>query len=464
MTSNYLTYTAMAGAISLAACADAGEPPTVLDQKFESVGEQGQGQRFTRYIALGDSFVSGDGNWDHAWGDACKRSNKSWPHVLASALGEGGTRPTLDLAACSGATIDTVRSEQLPKVESADANTLITVTVGGNDLGIGKELLNCFNPKTSCTDRESDLTARIDAAGLKLEELFGDIKSRAMGATVVATGDPLLVTANAHLQPVCKGLLDMGEVAMIRRLIQAMNAKIALAADNATILAIPPDELERAFATHEACAPDANHNRWINGGYYVADLGPWVLHPNVDGNRAFARTVKAGLDRLGVATVSRVTDIPGQPFNPGHPQDPRNPLDPASNPPSTDPATGNPLGNGGPYGGGSGDPGPNGDVSGNPNGDSSGDPYGDGASYGDGSGEPYGDGSGGSMGDGSGDSSGDGSGDPYGDGSGEPYSDGSGDPYGDDIGDGYGDGSGDPYSDGSGDPYGDGSGDGYGGD
>lgn len=314
MSRSYKGVTSLLGVLAFAGCAEQGGPRAGALGAAGGLGESmpAVGPQLTRYVALGDSFVSGDGNYDYAWGDSCRRSPRSWPKLLSEQLAEQGAAPAFVLAGCSGAVIDVVRASQVPRIAPADALTLVTVTVGGNDLEISKEMGNCLLSSSSCATREGDLTARIEQTAPRLQALYEEVKRAANGGTVVATGYPLLVTADAHTRTGCKGLLDADEVSMIRRLIQLMNAKIRAAAEQAQIPSVT-SELEQAFAGHEACAPEANHNRWINGGS-LSDLKNSLLHPNLDGNKAFASTVRGALQR--VLSVSHVADTASDPVAP----------------------------------------------------------------------------------------------------------------------------------------------------
>jgi len=319
VSTGYLKHAAWFGAISLAACADAGEPLEAALGASDALGEVASAKKFTRYIALGDSFVAGDGNWDYKSGDACRRSPNGYPELLKRELGKTGPAPTTIVAGCSGATISTVRADQLSKIQAADANTLITITVGGNDLKISTELAGCILNQTSCSGRRSDLEAKIEQTAPLIRKLFTEIKAKTKGSTIVATGYPLLVTANAHTVPGCSRL-DMNEVSMIRELIQLMNTKIAAAASAEGFTYV---DLVEDFTGHEACSPSngtrvsrEGNTRWINGGDGLSDLGTSLLHPNRDGNRVMAQAIKRALDQAAVTTVGRGVDVPLNPLAP----------------------------------------------------------------------------------------------------------------------------------------------------
>jgi lysophospholipase L1-like esterase len=101
------------------------------------------------YVALGDSFSSGDGAPPTA--GACHRSAVAYPILFTKRLGLD--RRELELAACSGATTASLAATQLSRI--APETQLVTLTIGGNDLdlfGIARECDRAplFGSKTSC--------------------------------------------------------------------------------------------------------------------------------------------------------------------------------------------------------------------------------------------------------------------------------------------------------------------------
>ncbi|MDQ2811363.1 MAG: GDSL-type esterase/lipase family protein [Actinomycetota bacterium] len=90
------------------------------------------------YVALGDSYSSGEGAPPYLT-SSCDRSASSWVTGFAADLGAGVGYAN---NACAGATTsDVVNQGQL---NSLGPNTqLVTITVGGNDMGFGPALTNC---------------------------------------------------------------------------------------------------------------------------------------------------------------------------------------------------------------------------------------------------------------------------------------------------------------------------------
>ena len=107
------------------------------------------------YVALGDSFASGEGVQPYLAGsgdagDACHRSRSAYATAVAEATGL-----TLRFRACSGATIaDMFRTQRTPGGGNAVGPqlapgvlgpdvALVTLSIGGNDLGFGPVLRHC---------------------------------------------------------------------------------------------------------------------------------------------------------------------------------------------------------------------------------------------------------------------------------------------------------------------------------
>jgi lysophospholipase L1-like esterase len=116
-----------------------------------------------RYAALGDSFSAGTGaSSTIADGTACRRSTQTYSYRLAGGslpLGQRGERLRIDqpnLKACHGAQIPDmfntqVQSDGTPAAEGPQTRALnlkrtrlVTLTMGGNDVGFTPNLTNCI--------------------------------------------------------------------------------------------------------------------------------------------------------------------------------------------------------------------------------------------------------------------------------------------------------------------------------
>jgi len=135
-----------------------------------------------RYVALGDSFSSGVGTGSYTLSSSCKRSVYAYPYLVAQQ--RPGT--TLDFEACSGATTADLMANQIQAVPGA---TIVTVTIGGNDIHFADLIVQC-----TLGDCSSALTSTDASLGTvlkpRLDSVFGAIKAAAPGAKVVVLGYP----------------------------------------------------------------------------------------------------------------------------------------------------------------------------------------------------------------------------------------------------------------------------------
>jgi hypothetical protein len=117
-----------------------------------------------RYVALGDSFSSGEGTpafWpetDHP-SDTCHRSDRAYSQILGTIDEHPGVpKPDhADFVACSGAKLQALfennadNQTELPQQNRLDDTVgLITLTMSGNNVGFGPILSDCvtsFDPK-----------------------------------------------------------------------------------------------------------------------------------------------------------------------------------------------------------------------------------------------------------------------------------------------------------------------------
>ena len=137
------------------------------------------------YVALGDSYSSGLGAGSYS-GGSCYRSAHAYPQLWDNAYAPS----SFSFAACSGAKTTDVESSQLSSVSSS--TSLISITIGGNDVGFSSVMETCVLESTSaCTSavHKAENTAETQLPGW-LDTLFSDMSARAPNATVVVLGYP----------------------------------------------------------------------------------------------------------------------------------------------------------------------------------------------------------------------------------------------------------------------------------
>ncbi len=257
------------------------------------------------YVALGDSYSSGEGACapvtTAACGylpgtatstDDCHRSTNAYPVRVKPA----GWR--LTFAACSGATAANVLTSgqygepaQLSKV--GPATSLVTLTLGGNDAGLASAVGVCVAAHTyfgsSCGGK---VTWAITTAALKtrLTAVYAAVHRAAPHARLVVLGYPRLFSPTPSATAPCpvaavdsKALSRAGDV---------LNAAIASAVAKANAgagkkFATFVDD-GKVFAGHELCAGPAKAS-YLNG-LLIASGGARAesFHPNRVGQALLA--------------------------------------------------------------------------------------------------------------------------------------------------------------------------------
>ncbi|HEY0697742.1 MAG TPA: SGNH/GDSL hydrolase family protein, partial [Micromonospora sp.] len=151
------------------------------------------------YVALGDSYASGvgAGNYTSESG-SCKRSTSAYPALYAANNAPASYRSV----ACSGATTSTVLNNQLSALSSS--TTLISLTVGGNDVGFSNIMTTCvLYGTTECVSAvaAAEVQAQTVLPG-KLDTLYNAIRAKSPSARVVVVDYPVFYQLNTF----CVGL------------------------------------------------------------------------------------------------------------------------------------------------------------------------------------------------------------------------------------------------------------------
>jgi lysophospholipase L1-like esterase len=153
------------------------------------------------YVALGDSYSSGLGAGSYiSSSGSCERST-----VAYSALWAGAYHPASYVSvACAGATTSSVISGQLSALSSQ--TTLVSITVGGNDVGFESVMETCVLESTSsCVSAVS--TAENQASTIlpgNMDRVLSAISAAAPNARVVVLGYPALYDLSRS--SICIGL------------------------------------------------------------------------------------------------------------------------------------------------------------------------------------------------------------------------------------------------------------------
>lgn len=290
----------------------------------------------TDYVALGDSYQSGEGAGAYSPetdsdSNKCHRSLYAYPQVLVSrALIDIGPQ-NLRFWACSGArTYDMYQavdvdtddsdvpfddgyffdlSEPVSYLDRLSTSTrLVTIGIGGNDMGFGKILAGCVLDglgdalipfhDSSCQGEYADEVAAAadsllrdpDAQGRnKLEQVYAEIRRRAPYARVAVLGYPKFYVdggrSNGYDGGYCAGV-RIADQRWINQEITNLNAAIADAAQGMGLQFV---DVFDAPDGHELCGDSDEH--FLNG----VELSSEAYHPNRFGHSLLADTIATAL-------------------------------------------------------------------------------------------------------------------------------------------------------------------------
>jgi hypothetical protein len=111
-----------------------------------------------QYVALGDSFASGEGTFSYISGSKqCYRATAGYVEQVAADEGD-----SLSFAACAGATIGNIVVGKKAQLNQVGLDTrLITISVGGDDVGFSHVLVDCvggikLKGGTGCAGRDEN--------------------------------------------------------------------------------------------------------------------------------------------------------------------------------------------------------------------------------------------------------------------------------------------------------------------
>jgi len=192
------------------------------------------------YVALGDSYSSGVGAGSES--GSCDQS----PNAFGPRWAAANSPASFTFAACSDATTSTVISSQLSSLSAS--TTLVSITVGGNDVGFTSIMETCVLGSTSACERavsRAEQYANTTLPG-SLSTLFTDIKTDAPNATVVVLGYPDFYDLSF---PICIGL-SSGDHQALDNGVNDLDGVIQAAAGNAGFLFA---DVRSQFSGHELC-------------------------------------------------------------------------------------------------------------------------------------------------------------------------------------------------------------------
>jgi lysophospholipase L1-like esterase len=266
-----------------------------------------------KLAALGDSFSSGQGGGDYdqgttGHGNTCFRSDNAWPQRLADAMDWVVT----DFLACNGARTDELilnghshngekerNRSQISRI--TDHPDIITLTIGGNDLGFADVVTDCARGNCATDAEAAKIAAKLDRLKQKLPRVYAAVREAAPGARLIVIDYPRLLPqgTEAEESPNCAvdppGKLTTNEVEFLNAHGRELDAVIAQDAKQAGADFV---EVSDAFAGHELhCGLPAPY---VNPIRYQSDPRHASFHPTADGYSQLADIVARHLADEGV--------------------------------------------------------------------------------------------------------------------------------------------------------------------
>jgi lysophospholipase L1-like esterase len=263
------------------------------------------------YVALGDSYTSGPDvpvqlgpTTTPAAPTACQRSSANYPSLTARALG----LQLVDVSCGGATTVDMTQSQGTsiaPQFDALQSTTaLVTVGIGGNDLGFSTIASNCasYSPwgptrvGWSCQDHYSpggvdQLAADTAAVGTKVTDVLREVRERSPGATVFVVGYPdILPPTGSGCWPSLP--FRTSDLNFLRHVEAQLDTALATAAANAGAHYV---DTATPSGSHSACTPAAT--RWVEP--VVPTAGSFPLHPDATGMAGMAAVLEDAIQSSG---------------------------------------------------------------------------------------------------------------------------------------------------------------------
>lgn len=257
----------------------------------------------TTYVALGDSYSSGEGNapfdagTDLTASNVCHRSTAAWPRLLGVSIG--------DHLACSGAVIqDLYRGQeaggpdtvgQISRLRSIDQYlrtqgqhvTTVTLTISGNDIGFSTIVRTCL--LAQCLAHPERVTAKVNQQRSRVTKALKDIHAAAPDAHIDLVGYPRLFPSQSTSLVNCSWLSSR-EQERANTLAVELDGMLRTAAQDTGIGSVSYTSVLDALDGHELCSSDS----WV----FPIDPGPLAYgfdtrqgHPTLLGQQAIAAIV-----------------------------------------------------------------------------------------------------------------------------------------------------------------------------
>jgi len=267
------------------------------------VASSGAGAASLHYVALGDSYTSGDGispASPTAPAD-CDQSAANYPHLTA--LAEGWTLTDVSCAGANSADMTTAQySDQPPQFNALTASAnVVSVGIGGNDnnlfvsalvdCGI-TDILDFLNIGSPCKAVYGNTFVNdVSSDAATIGGVIKGIHSHAPNATVFVVGYPDILPQSGNCYPTMP--LTTGDVSYLNTLEKDLNAMLQseASANNATFV----DTFTQSVG-HDSCK--SSSVRWVNP--IIASGGGISVHPNPTGASKMGSALQGAIGAKGL--------------------------------------------------------------------------------------------------------------------------------------------------------------------
>ena len=219
------------------------------------------------YVALGDSYSSGVGAGSYTSSSgSCDRSTNAYSQLWANA----NAPASYVSVACSGATTSTVISSQLSALSAS--TTLVSITVGGNDIGFSSVMETCVLDGSDCVSAVDSAESKAEnQLPAELNSVLAGIRADAPNARVVVLDYPELYDLSKSSS--CIGLSTTNRAALNQGA-QILDSEIQAAAGRyGDVFA----DVQGQFAGHEIC----DSSSWLHS-VNILDISE-SYHPTAAG-------------------------------------------------------------------------------------------------------------------------------------------------------------------------------------
>ena len=260
------------------------------------------GVQGAQYIALGDSYTSGEGELADSFylpetniaTNHCHVSNRSYPLLL----GNFWSLPAAN-AACSGSRISEVRLKLLQL--HGTQPTLISLGIGGNDIDLIGKLKSCLGPGTCEWAKEGLRLSTAQEMKKILPDLVQLIDEAKLttGAAVFVVGYPSVINTEASsCDALTASLLSHDEREYIEQSLQYLNTILRSAARYSEVTYV---DTSQAFAGERLCEGAQKGMNAVRIGDDIAPLeflksvkfiGAESFHPTPYGHEKIAEAIR----------------------------------------------------------------------------------------------------------------------------------------------------------------------------